>query len=85
MLGDLFGWRRESILEADRASKQNAEEGKTITLCSDDSDVTRAMNIMRAMGLALNTTAMAMVPYAAQAIEAYRKLDREAREQSQGE
>jgi len=84
MLGDLFGWRRDSILEADRASRGDAEAGRTITLCSGDSDVTRAINIMRAMGLALNANAMAMVPYAAQAIEAYRKLDREAREEGDG-
>lgn len=71
MPGRLTAWFRGDRAEA-------ARQPIRVTLSSDDGDVARAINIMRAMGMVMNTTAMAMVPHAAQAIEAYRRLDREA-------
>lgn len=74
MLGSLLRWRSDSSRDGE------GDGSATVTLSSEDGDVTRAINIMRAMGLTLNATAMSMVPYAAQAIEAYRKLDEAARQ-----
>lgn len=74
MLGSLLRWR------GDRIKDGTGHDTAMVTLSSDDGDVTRAINIMRVMGLTLNATAMSMVPHAAMAIEAYRKLDEAARQ-----
>lgn len=73
MLSRLMAWSRR-----DRTEAAVARQTISVTLSSDDGDVARAINIMRVMGLSLNVTAMAMVPPAAMAIEAYRRLDRDA-------
>lgn len=61
----------EPVVEEERKPRQ-------LTLKSTDDDVTRAVNILKASGVAVNSlTYTAIVPWMALAIKAYRELDRE--------
>lgn len=73
----MWHWYPEWIAARERELEKNRK--RVTRLCSTDSSLTRGRRICEHIGLPMDVEALAMLPAMTEVLEAYRKLDEDAR------